>query len=716
MVLRTGATRHLPVFKLLKNSWLTKSRFQLLYNVVNICLLYLKRGWSVVPVPHRQKFPDMDWKMYQRKRASESEARGWFSGGKEGKAGEEGEGGSVASLLSSPGTHGLAVICGMVSGNLVCLDFDDLEAYEAWAEANPVAAKELPTAKSARGRHVFFRTVTPIRSGKFCLGGLVTGNSELVNGGAKSDPVTNYKLPIATPAGDLISEGKLVVLPPTIHPTGFQREWMIEPGDVVPTRTLEELGVERWKSPSTSGGGVGEGDALGQLGSDTPLTLPSPGMERVQTGNRHEHLMRQSLLLHRAGVRNDSLAQCLFALNQTQCQPPLPRFEVAQLATWTNALPEEKMLIEREIQTPLGRSSVVAILPDPEAERARYDAAFVAAPEYLEEQDAEVEWLVEGFLPTGYLVILGGTSKAGKSCFLTALAVAIAEGKEFLGCPVFGSSVGGEGQPKTEEPSNPKPPSVLWCCFEESKAERAMMIRMHGQPSERLLVTHDRPMIDTPDGLALLRHNVRKHNAKLLVIDPLYGANSAESLSDGRSARGVLEGLKELCNEEGCTAIVIHHLTKNVGAGLTRERMADSNQILAAASMDILMDSKDEKGGGRLITLKCRGRGTFANQNWIVRSGSVTEFELVSHGEGVTAGDVSADSPRQVILRKLAEGPRDAESLSSDAGVSYAYARKMLADLMKEGLVELGEKLLTRKQYQLTQAGHFHMQSATASP
>src|SRR5688572_6251399 len=100
-----------------------------------------------------------------------------------------------------------------------------------------------------------------------------------------------------------------------------------------------------------------------------------------------------------------------------------------------------------------------------------------------------------------------------------------------------------------------------------------------------------------------------------------------------QAARNALQGLKDLCNEENCTAIIIHHLTKNVSAGMVRERMADSNQILATASMDILMDSK-ETADGRLLTLKCRGRGSFANQTWVVRSRSVTEYELVSQGNG----------------------------------------------------------------------------------
>jgi hypothetical protein len=144
--------------------------------MIDNCLLYLKRGWSVVPVPHGMKHPDMDWKVYQGRRASEAEALSWWRDKETGRQGEEeigsqGDSSSAPPLLTSKSAPGMAVICGAVSGNLVCLDFDDLSAYDQWAALNPEAAKELPTAKSARGMHVFFRTEKPERSGKFCIAG-----------------------------------------------------------------------------------------------------------------------------------------------------------------------------------------------------------------------------------------------------------------------------------------------------------------------------------------------------------------------------------------------------------------------------------------------------------------------------------------------------------------------------------------------------------------
>ena len=51
----------------------------------------------------------------------------------------------------------MAVILGVVSGGLVCRDFDTMKEYEAWAANHPELAKTLPTVATSRGRHVYFR-------------------------------------------------------------------------------------------------------------------------------------------------------------------------------------------------------------------------------------------------------------------------------------------------------------------------------------------------------------------------------------------------------------------------------------------------------------------------------------------------------------------------------------------------------------------------------
>jgi hypothetical protein len=98
------------------------------------------------------------------------------------------------------GVTGLAVVCGPASGDLVCRDFDTLDAYRRWADARPELADLLPTVRTARGYHVYF-----------------TGDCERIvsidNGGVHE--------------GELRGAG-IVLLPPSEHPSGAVYKWIVQ--------------------------------------------------------------------------------------------------------------------------------------------------------------------------------------------------------------------------------------------------------------------------------------------------------------------------------------------------------------------------------------------------------------------------------------------------------------------------------------------------------
>lgn len=248
----------------------------------------------------------------------------------------------------------------------------------------------------------------------------------------------------------------------------------------------------------------------------------------------------------------------------------------------------------------------------PNAPRKTDAEAFRPVRDIIDERPEEgLDWLLEGLLPKGYLAVLGGTSKAGKSVFVTALAIAVACGEPFIGCPC------------------PHPAAVLWCAYEESVTERLQALAPHGEIPENFLLMADRLAIDDPAALRTLRTWIERTDARLLVVDSLYAAHSQEGLSDGQSARRALRGLKDLAATTGCAVIVIHHINKNVGIGMTRDRMADSNQILATASMDWLMNATPNgRGTSREIHISARGRGDFANREWNLLSEGPTSFRL----------------------------------------------------------------------------------------
>jgi len=315
-------------------------------------------------------------------------------------------------------------------------------------------------------------------------------------------------------------------------------------------------------------------------------------------------------------------------------------------------------------------------------EEVEYDHLFDSGERYRGKCAAKTNWIVEGLLPEGFLAILGATSKAGKTCFATALAMAVSTGQPFLG-------------------KNVQQGGVLWCAFEESEAERLHVLNQWPEIPKSFYIGHELPPIDSEEGLASLRIWVRMANAKLIVVDPLYGATAAESLADGRVARRALAGLKEICRQQNCAAIVLHHITKDLSVGLVRERFADSNQILATASMDMLMDSADLPEGGRLLTIACRGRGDFANRTLYVKSSGVTNYELVDKPGPLPT---KADRIDERIFTALANSPAGftAAEMASNLELNLYSVRNRVTRLAQEGRIRSSGKRQNAKIYTLT--------------
>ncbi len=138
-------------------------------------------GWSVIPV--RGKKPTGSWKQYQQRHPSDPELQKLFLG-----------------------KHtGIAVICGSVSNNLICRDYDVRKGYFAWKKAHPDLAETLPTVETARGFHVYC-----------CVSADALRNSRFADG--------EYR-----------GNGCYVVLPPSKHPeTNKPYRWVVAPTDGIP--------------------------------------------------------------------------------------------------------------------------------------------------------------------------------------------------------------------------------------------------------------------------------------------------------------------------------------------------------------------------------------------------------------------------------------------------------------------------------------------------
>ena len=131
----------------------------------------------------------MAWRDYQVRRASPAEVRRWARRGLFGNVG---------------------IVCGQVSGNLVVLDFDAPDAYDAFHTRFPSLENTFMVATGGGGWHVYLRV----------------GDLPLSRRGQ---------------GVELCAEGRQVVAPPSVHPTTGQGYRVHLPRDIRRVPDLSEV-------------------------------------------------------------------------------------------------------------------------------------------------------------------------------------------------------------------------------------------------------------------------------------------------------------------------------------------------------------------------------------------------------------------------------------------------------------------------------------------
>jgi hypothetical protein len=106
--------------------------------ILEWALEYHSAGINIVKVIYKDKFPEKGgkWKKYRNDPASVEQLTEWFS--------------------SETSYGNISAITGAASGGLTVLDCDSVQAYNWWAEKHPDL--DLPTVKSGRGYHIYFRS------------------------------------------------------------------------------------------------------------------------------------------------------------------------------------------------------------------------------------------------------------------------------------------------------------------------------------------------------------------------------------------------------------------------------------------------------------------------------------------------------------------------------------------------------------------------------
>ena len=238
--------------------------------LLGAALAYAEAGWSIVPMVPGGKQPLIPWLEFQQRRAAPDEIRAWFQ--------------------RWPAAN-IAVVTGAISG-IVVIDIDPRHGGEAALKLLEDEIGPIPSTVEALtgggGRHLYFAH---------------PGETLRNRAGLR-------------PGLDLRGDGGIIVVPPSLHPSGRRYTWAggnspqeADPAPL-PARLLAELAAK--------GGRQGH-----------PLSYWRDLVaEGVPEGQRNSTIasLAGHLLWHE--VDPDVVSEILLCWNRVRCRPPLPDEEV----------------------------------------------------------------------------------------------------------------------------------------------------------------------------------------------------------------------------------------------------------------------------------------------------------------------------------------------------------------------------------------------------
>ncbi|MGI9413593.1 MAG: bifunctional DNA primase/polymerase [Hyphomicrobiales bacterium] len=237
---------------------------------LDAALAYLEHGWAVIPAAERAKRPIIRWQAYQAGPPSKAQIYGWFK--------------------LWPKAN-LSVVTGKVSG-IVVLDVDPGHGGAASLAAIEDRHGPLPETVEAKtgggGRHIYF---------------------------AYPDREVRNRAGLA-PGLDLRGDGGVIIVPPSVHPSGKRYRWR-------PRHGPDEIALAPmpiWLLESRFGGDerAGHPVAYWRALAQSPV---AQGKRNATIASFTGHLLWHE-------VDPDVILELMLAWNRTRCTPPIEDDEV----------------------------------------------------------------------------------------------------------------------------------------------------------------------------------------------------------------------------------------------------------------------------------------------------------------------------------------------------------------------------------------------------
>lgn len=275
----------------------------------------------------------------------------------------------------------------------------------------------------------------------------------------------------------------------------------------------------------------------------------------------------------------------------------------------------------------------------------------------------ELDYVVEGILPTDAAGLLSGREKSGKGLIALDLCASVALAEPFLDRAV-------------------KEGPAIYCAAEENIRDvRARVAARLGDRRDAPLYilpldgsTNDRLRLDDPDGMQRLLGMVEQIQPRVLVLDTLRELHDRrEDLSDEMGP--LLRPVRQLAHQTGTSVIVNHHQNKAGG-------FRGSTAIRAAFDLEWAFtrtDEDDEEGDPKGI-LKVEGRHG-PRTILKMRLGKGLRWEL---DETVLLPRDPGARERILARIKTVNVWQTAEEIAEGTGIKLKTVQNLLAAIHKE--------------------------------
>lgn len=272
-------------------------------------------------------------------------------------------------------------------------------------------------------------------------------------------------------------------------------------------------------------------------------------------------------------------------------------------------------------------------------------------------------FLVDNLIARGYLVVLGGRGKSGKTWLALQLAMAIDQGITFLDRPT-------------------RKGKVLYIALEDGARRMQQRVKqLKWQPRAAHVATDiarfDGTNGDVGPGLSQLQEAASVGDYDLIVVDTLIATLSGRANENDNTQMGaIVNGLASVAHDTDTAIVLVHHTGKQLsddpfallrGASAIRGAY-DLGLILARkqAEREAVLHIEARDFDGSSLTLQqahdgagwaCMGDGNAIDD---IRKGRVAVDMLTEHGDGLTADELAELTGKsvQAIRSSMATGEK----------------------------------------------------------